>query len=94
MIYLILLDFFISSITKYNLYLFLLLLPNIKYNMYIIVYLLILSFFEIKYIISILLIILLTVFIKFIYKYFKKDNIYWLLVIISYLVFVSIQMIF
>ena len=91
MIYLIILDYIISSITKYNLHLFLILLPKLKDIKYIYFYLLILSFFEYRYLLNIVLIFIICFFIKMVYKRFKQTRlVYMFLVVFTYLIYVFI----
>ena len=58
-IVLFILDIFIYNLTPYNIPLFILELPNQKSIKYILVFFLMLSFFEIKYLITLLLVMLL-----------------------------------
>ena len=71
MIYVIIFDFLLCSLTKHNLSLFLLFLPYKTNRIVLIGYFLMLSFFEIKYIFNLILIIVLIYIIDLVLQKFK-----------------------
>ncbi len=85
MIYLIIFDFLVCSLTKYNLSLFLLWLPFKINKRVLIIYFLILSFFEIKYILNLVIVLLLIIVIDGFLKRFKLNTLSYLFIcLISY----------
>jgi len=88
MIYILLFDYLLCSLTKYSLSLFLFFLPFKKGRIYLILYFLILSFFEVKYLINLFIIILLIYIIKYYYKKVMLNSYTYLIsVLFSYAIY-------
>ena len=83
-------DIFIYNLTPYNIPLFILELPNLKSIKPSIIFFVILSFFEIKYLISLLLVLILYMInFKLDKVLFSKKRKYIILLLINYIIYFS-----
>lgn len=88
MILLLFLDLIIYSTTPYNIPLFILALPNQKTPTIFITFFLILSFFEVRYLILLIVILLIYLINKLINKNFKSISFtYYITVILDYMLY-------